>query len=128
MGTAYTETFDIIIGKKKPQYPRFFVHHEIHSKIQVLPLKFGEHKIMLTLQSLNTWLHFNSVSTRREASIGFLKYISIGLTFQCIAKKRVTTALMNVDHTEEGIIALQNTTENDVINNHKKINANQTVN
>ena len=74
---------------------------------------------MSTLQSLNTWLHFNSLSTHRETSIGFIKYISTGLTFQYIAKKRVTTALMNVDHTEEGIIALQNTTENDVINNHK---------
>ena len=34
MGTSYTENFDIIVDKK-PRYSRFFVHHEIHSKIKL---------------------------------------------------------------------------------------------
>ena len=69
---------------------------------------------MLTLQSLNTWLTFNRFSTHREASIDFLKYISTCLTFQYIAKKRLTSVLMNVDLTDEGSIALKQTIENDV--------------
>ena len=71
---------------------------------------------MSTLQSLNTWLTFNKFSTHREVSIGFLKYISNGLTLQYIANKRVIPALMKVDISEENIIALQQTTENDVNN------------
>ena len=72
MNSVYTETFDIITDKK-PRYPRFFVHHEIYSKVQVSALKFGEHNIMSTLQSLNTWLNFNRFSTHHEASIVFHK-------------------------------------------------------
>ena len=87
MGTAYTEHFDVIVDKK-PRYPRFFVHNDIHSKIKLTALKFGDHSIMLTLQSLNTWLNFNCFSTHREASIGFIKYISTGLTLHHIAKKK----------------------------------------
>ena len=34
MGTTYTEPFEVITGKK-PCYPRFFVYHEIHSKIKL---------------------------------------------------------------------------------------------
>ena len=71
---------------------------------------------MPTLQSLNTWLTFNKFSTHRVANIGFLKYISTGLTPQYIANKRVTPTLAKVDLTEEEIIALQQNTENDVNN------------
>ena len=59
----------------------FFVYHELHSKIQVSILKYVEYNTILTLQYLNTWLIFNKKITHREASIGFLKYISIGLIF-----------------------------------------------
>ena len=111
--TVYTETF-YVITDKKPRFPRFLVHYKIHSKIQVSTLKYGENNIMLTLQSLNTWLTFNRFSTHREASIDFLKYISTCLTFQYIAKKRLTFVLMNVDLTDEGSIALKQTIENDV--------------
>ena len=96
ISTAYTETFNVITDKK-PRYPRFFVHHDIHSKIKLTALKFGYHNIMSILQSLNTWLNVNRFSTHREASIAFIKYISTGLTLQHIVKKRVSTALMNVD-------------------------------
>ena len=96
MGTAYTKNFNVITDKKPP-YPRVFVHHDIHSKIKVTALKFGDHNIMSILQLFNTWLNLNRFSTHREASISFIKYIITGLTLQHIAKKRVTTALMNVD-------------------------------
>ena len=106
MCTAYTEIFDVITDKK-PRFPRFFVHHEFHSKIQVSALKYNEHTIMSTLQSLNTWLTFNNFSTHREASIGFLKFVSTGLTLQYIAKQRVISALTKVELSDEDIIALQ---------------------
>ena len=69
---------------------------------------------MSTLQSLNTWLIFNKFSTYREASIGFLKYISTGVTLHYIAKMKVTSALMKVDLSDEDIIALKQTTDNEV--------------
>ena len=86
IGTVYTESFDIITDKK-PHLPHFLVHHDIHSKIQVSALKYSDHNIMLNLQSPNTWLTFNRFSTNREASIGFLKYISTGPTLQYITQK-----------------------------------------
>ena len=115
MGTAYTDTFDAITDKKT-YFPRFFVHHQLHSEIQVSALKYGEHNIMSTLQSLNTWLTFNKFSTHHDASIGFLKYTSTDLTLQYINKKRVTSARMKVDFFDEDIIALQQTTENEMTN------------
>ena len=117
MGTAYTENFDVIVDKK-PCYPQFFVHHDIHSKIKFTALKFGDHNIMSTLQYLNTWLNLNCFSTHREASIGLTKYVITGLTLYRISKKRVSTALMNVILFPEDIIALQETTEEDAINTH----------
>ena len=51
---------------------------------------------MSTLQSLITWLNLNRFSAHREAIIGFIKYISTGLTLQHIAKKRVYSALVNL--------------------------------
>ena len=86
MGTSYTENVEVIVDKK-PRYPRFFVHHEINSKIKLTALKFGDHNIMSTLQSLNTSLNLNRFSTHREASIGFIKYVSTGLILHHIPKK-----------------------------------------
>ena len=72
---------------------------------------------MSTLQSLNTWLTFNKIYTHREASIGFLKNTLVPVKhYNILQKKRVTIALMKVDLSEEEIIALQQTTENDVNN------------
>ena len=72
MDTAYTDTFDVITDNKI-SFPSDFVHHKLHSKIQLFALKYGEHNIISTLQSLNTWLTFNKIYTHREASIGLLK-------------------------------------------------------
>ena len=116
-GTVSTETFDFITNKKL-RYSRFFVYHEIHSKIKFTALKFGNHNIISTFQPLNTWLNINRFYTLREASIRFLKDISTGLTFQHISKNIVTSALINVDLTEKDIISLQKTTEKDVFHNH----------
>ena len=69
---------------------------------------------MPTLQFLGTRLTLNKFSTHREASIGFLKYVSTGLTLQYVTKKRITSALMNVDITVEDIITPQQTTENNI--------------
>ena len=117
MSTAYTENVDVIVDKK-PRYPRFFVHHDIHSKIKLTALKFGDHNIMSTLQYLNALLNLNRFSTHREVSIGFIKCVSTGLTLHHIAKKRVSTTLMNTDFSPEDIIALQATTEGEETHNH----------
>ena len=117
MGNSYTENFDVIVDNK-PCYPRFFVHHDIHSKLKLTALKFGDHNIMSTLQSLNTWLNFNRFSTHREASIGFIKYVSIGLTLHHIAKTRVSTALLNVALLPDDITTLQETTTKNTIHNY----------
>ena len=85
METSYTENFDVIVDRK-PRYSYFFVNHEINSKIKLTALKFGNHNLMSTLKSLNTWLNLNRFSTHREASIGFIKYVSTGLTLYHIAK------------------------------------------
>ena len=73
---------------------------------------------MSTLQSLNTWLNLNHFYTHREASIGFIKYISTGLALHHIAKKRVSTALTNIDLSPEDSITLQETTKGDAIHDH----------
>ena len=117
MGTTYTENFDVIVDKK-PRYPRFFVHHDIQSKLKLTALKFGDHNIMSTLQSLNTWLNFNRFSTHREASIGFIKYVSTGLTLHHIAKKRVATALMKVQLSPDDITTLQEIATATITHNH----------
>ena len=106
MGTEYTEYFDVITDKKT-KFPRFFVHHEIHSTLTVSAMKYSDHNIMSTLQSLRTWVTFNKFDTHRVASIGFLKYISTGLTLHSTAKQRVINALMNVKLNDDDISALQ---------------------
>ena len=62
---------------------------------------------MSRLQSLRTWVTFNKFDTHRVASIGFLKYVSTGLTLHSTAKQRVINALMKVNLNEAGILALQ---------------------
>ena len=69
-------------------------------------MKYSDHNIMSTLQSLRTRVTFNKFSTHRVASIGFLKYVSTGLTLHSTTKRRVTNALMNVDLNESDISAL----------------------
>ena len=117
MDIEYTDTFQVIIDKR-PRFPRFFVHHELHSKISVSTLKYDNYNIVLTLQSISIWLTFNNFFTHREASIGFLKYVSTGLILQHTAKKRIISALMNVDLTGNGIIALQKNIDNKINTNN----------
>ena len=62
---------------------------------------------MSTLQSLHTLVSFNKFDTHRFASIGFLKYISTGLTLHSTTKQRVINALMKVNLNEADILALQ---------------------
>ena len=109
MGTEYTESFDVITDKKN-KFPRFFVHRDLHSTLNVSAMKYGDHNIMSTLQSLRTWVNFNIFSTHRVASIGFFKYVSTGLTLHSTAKKRVINTLMNDDLNDTDITALQECT------------------
>ena len=85
MSTEYTELFTVIIDKK-PRFPRFFVQHEITSKLTISALKYGDNNIMTILQPLRVWMAFNKLSIHREASIGFLKCVSTGLTLHSTAK------------------------------------------
>ena len=62
MGTEYTECFDVITDKKT-KFPRFFVHHDIHSTLIVSAMKYSNHNMMSTLQSLRTWVTFNKSDT-----------------------------------------------------------------
>ena len=118
IGTKYTELFKVIT-------PRFFIHHEIHSKITVSTLKYGDYNIITTLQSPSTWSIFNNISTYHEASINFLKYVNIGVTLQYTANKIVASALMNVNLTKEKMIILQQNVENNInTNNLNKCNPN----
>ena len=61
---------------------------------------------MSTLQSLPIWVTVNKFAIHRVVSIGFLKYVSTGLTLHSTAKKCVTNALMNVDLNESDISEL----------------------
>ena len=70
-------------------------------------MKYGDQNIMSTFQSFRTWVNFNKFSTHRVASIGFLKYVSTGLTLYSTAKQRVINALLYVDLNETGIITFQ---------------------
>ena len=106
IGTEYTESFEVITDQKN-EFPRFFVHHDLHSILNVSAMKYGDQNIMSTFQSLRTWVNFNKFSTHRVASIGFLKYVSTGLTLYSTAKQRVINALLYVDLNETGIITLQ---------------------
>ena len=62
---------------------------------------------MSTLQSLRTWVTVNKFDTHRVASIGFLKYVSTGLTLHSTTKQRVINALMIVNLNGPDILALQ---------------------
>ena len=106
MGTEYTEYFDVITDKKT-KFPRFFVQHDIHSTLTVSAMKYSNHNIMSTLQSLRTWVTFSKFDTHRVASIGFLKYASTGLTLHSTAKQSVINALMKVKLNGENISALK---------------------
>ena len=106
MGTEYTEYFDVITDKKI-KFPQFFVHHDINSTSTVSAIKYSDHNIISTLQSLQTWTTFKKFDNHRVASIGFLKYISTGLTLHYTAKKRVINALVQVNLNESDILAVQ---------------------
>lgn len=118
MGDAYTEIFKVITDKK-PRFNRFY-HHKLHSKISVSVLKYGDHNIMSTFQSLSTWLNFNTFYTHREANIAFLKYVITDLTLQYIAIKKTISTFMNIDLTKEDITTLQQNIENNI--NTKNLN------
>ena len=61
METEYTETFHVITDKKT-KFFRFFVHHELNSKVIVSTLKYGNHNVISTLHSLRAWMTFITFS------------------------------------------------------------------
>ena len=70
-------------------------------------MKYSDHNIMFTLQFFRIWITFNKFDTHRVVSIGFLKYVSTGLTLHITAKQRVINALMQVNLNDVDILALQ---------------------
>ena len=100
MGADYATNFTII-NDRKVQFPRFFVRLVIDSTRTVSSMKYGDDNIMTTLQKNKTWLTQDKYNTHREASIGFIKYISTAFTPQQVAKARVVNALMNLKLTKE---------------------------
>ena len=70
-------------------------------------MKYSDHSIMSTLQSLRTWVTFNEFDTHRVASIGFLKYVSTGLTLHSTTKQRDVNELIKVNLNIIDILALQ---------------------
>ena len=70
-------------------------------------MKYSDYNIISTLQSLRTWVIFNKLDTHRFASIGFLKYVSTGLTLHSTAKQRGINALVQVKLNEPDISAFQ---------------------
>ena len=102
METEYTEYFDVITDKKTI-FPRFFVHHDIHSTLTISAMKYSDHNIMSTLQVLRTWETLNKFDTHRVASIDFPKYVSTGLTLHSTAKQCVINALMEVKPNDKDI-------------------------
>ena len=114
MGADYATKFTII-NDRKARSPRFFVHHVIDSYKTVPSIKYGDDKIITTLQKNKTWLVQDKYSTYREASIGFIKYISTAFTLQQVAKARVVNALMNLKLTKEAISALSTITKDDMV-------------
>ena len=99
-GADYATKFTII-NDRKAQFPRFFVRHVIDSTRIVSSMKYGDDNIMTTLQKYKTWLIQDKYNTHREASIGFIKYISTVFTLQQVAKVRVVNDLMNLKLTKE---------------------------
>ena len=75
MGTKYTEIFDVITDQIT-KIPRFFVHRDFCSTLNLSDMQYSDHNIMSTPQFLRNWANFNKLSTYRVVSIGFLKYIS----------------------------------------------------
>lgn len=72
-------------------------------------MKYSDHNIMSTIQSLRTWVTLNKFDTHRVVSIGFLKYISTGLTLHSTAKQRIINALMKVNVNEADNLTPLNT-------------------
>ena len=70
-------------------------------------MKDSDDNIMSTLQSLRTRVTFNKFDTHRVTSIGFLKYVSTGLTLHSTAKKRVINTFIQVKLNEVDILVLQ---------------------
>ena len=62
-----------------------------------------------------TWLTQDKYNTHREASIGFIKYISIAFTLQQVAKARVVQALINLELTKEEISTLSTIPNDDMV-------------
>ena len=61
------------------------------------------------------WLTQDKCSTHREASIGYIKYISIAFTLQQVVKARVVNALINLGLTKEEIFALSTIPNDDMV-------------
>ena len=114
MGADYAKKFTII-NDRKARFPRFFVRHVIYYTRTVSSMKYGDDNIMTTLQKNMTWITQDKYNTHREASIGFIRYISIAFTLQQVAKARVVQALMNLELTKEEISTLSTIPNDDMV-------------
>jgi len=71
-------------------------------------LKFGDNKIMVTINNNNAWLQFNKLSIYCEASIRWFKFINTTVTLQRNYKIRVERNLKNVQLEADEIETLTN--------------------
>ena len=71
-------------------------------------LKFGDNKIMVTINNNNAWLQFNKLSIYCEASIRWFKFINTTVTLQRNSKIRVERNLKNVQLEADEIETLTN--------------------
>ena len=120
MGADYATKFTII-NDRKARFPPFFVRHVIDSTRIVSSMKHGDDNIMTTLQKNKTWLTQYKYSTYREASIGFIKYISTVFTLQQVAKARVVNDLRNLELTKEEISVLSTIPKDDMVTTNTTI-------
>ena len=77
-------------------------------------MKHGDDNIMSTLQK-KTWLTQDKYKTHREASIGFIKYISTVFAVKQVAKAHVVNVLVNFELTKEEISTLSKITKYDMV-------------
>ena len=61
----------------------------------------GVKTILPFLRHNNMWLNWNKLSTHREASIGFIKYVNTSITLQTLISSRIELALRSIPLTEE---------------------------
>ena len=115
IGTEYANAFtEATVNNKKFNTVKAYVCCKIETALYYKKFMYannGAKTVLPVLRHNNMWLKWNKLSTHREASIGFIKYVNTSITLQVSIRSRIELALCGMSLTEEDMKIIAPLTE-----------------